>query len=143
MTADVIKSICEEEIRKFALYDPAHEVLVHPIGKGKTSGNEHWWIGYRTHPSNIPDGSTHFDLNLCDDILYLLHIELLREHRGKGHGSQLYQVVEAIAKRLKCSMLEQTPSGWTPSGDTRAKYLERRGYTIQHNVAIKRFENAA
>lgn len=124
-----VKQIVEDCLKSFPLYDQKHKV-----------GFIKNWIGYRTTDANRPEGTTHFDLNLCGDTLYLLSIEIEKQNRGKGNGESLYKVIEEIGKRLGCTSLNQTPSGWTQSGDTRANYLKRRGYEIIGGVAIKKLD---
>lgn len=78
-----------------------------------------------------------FSLNVQGLTLYLLHIRLRSSDRGKGLGSGLYSAIEEIAYQLGCARIEQTPSGWTPDGDTRANYLKRRGWLLASEVAYK------
>ena len=51
-----------------------------------------------------------------------------QEHRGKGHGNKLYQILENIAKEFGCEKIQMTPSGHTKTGETRKDYMLRRGY---------------
>lgn len=120
-----------EVLRQFTLYKEHHQVRV------KQFEPDGWWIGYRTTPEHIPFRSTYFDLNIKGDICYLLHIEVEASERGKGHGNQLYRLIEDIARMCGCTMLEQTPSGGPPH-EPRSAYLERRGYTLRGGVAIKK-----
>lgn len=99
---------------------------------------DHLWISFRTVATLIQH-STHFDVNVDGSTFYLLHIELEDRHRNKGLGSQLYQILEKVAQEIGCRVFEQTPSGWTPRGETRAAYLQRRGYTLVGDVARKEF----
>lgn len=94
-------------------------------------------ISIRTTRANIPTGTTYLDINILKDVFYLLHIELRKEDRGKGYGGKLYEMLTEVAHQLGCRRIEQTPSGWTPSGDTRASYLQRRGWILENNVAYK------
>lgn len=96
-----------------------------------------WWIGIRTNHETIPRGSTYLDINILGDVFYLLHIEVQREDRGKGYGNRLYEMLTDIAKNLGCRRIEQTPSGRTWRGETRASYLERRGWVLENDVAYK------
>lgn len=76
------------------------------------------------------------------DRFYLLWILLPTRMRCQGHGSSLYSVIERIAAALGCSEIWQTPSGWTPKGDTRRSYLHRRGWLddVAHVEVFKRLE---
>ena len=108
-------------IKEFTLYDSSHKVLVRDISGG-------FWIGYRTTASNQTQGTTHFDVNVIRGVFFILSIELDQEHRGKGHGAALYKLLEQMARRLNCHQVQMTPSGRTPSGESRESYLLRRGY---------------
>jgi hypothetical protein len=129
-----LRNIVETNIKTFTLYDAMHNIGIKSIGQNR------WWIGYSTdNRARMGDFGTSFDLNYYEDIrtLYLLHLQIDASQRGRGHGSQIYEIICNIAKELDCLIVEQTPSGWTPSGDTRANYLIRRGWTIVNDVAIK------
>jgi len=124
-------------LAKWQLYKPTDLVLQAPAAATTV------WIGYRTTPANMPFGTTHFDLNIIDGVCYILHVELVPEHRGRGHGAQLYDLLVAIAREWPCDRVEQTPSGWTTTGETRAKYLERHGWTLRGNIAEKELTNGS
>lgn len=135
-----LPNIVETNIKKFALYDATHNIDIKYIGQNR------WWIGYSStndNRSRMGDSGTSFDLNYYEDIrtLYILYLQIDASQRGKGHGSQLYEIICNIAKELDCLVVEQTPSGWTPSGDTRVNYLIRRGWTMfRTGVAIKKLD---
>lgn len=120
-----------EVMRDFTLWEPAHYIQVHvrPVMQRPAT-----IIGYRTQ--TLPIG-THFDLNIIGATCYLLQIELRDCDRGLGHGAELYQAIERIATILGCTVIEQTPSGHTATGETRSDYLARRGYQIAGGVATK------
>ena len=69
-----------------------------------------------------------FDLNLISGDLYLLSIMIAAGDRGKGHGAQLYDLIVQAGRELGCGRVIQTPSGHTPSGETRRSYLFRHGW---------------
>jgi hypothetical protein len=99
------------------------------------------WIGYRTSPQVHPFGTTHFDVNITESAsepltFYLLHIELEAALRGIGLGARLYELLTEIARELDCKRIVQTPSGWTPSGETRDAYLQRRGWLPLGNYEV-------
>ena len=96
-----------------------------------------WSISLRTTRDNIPIGTTYADINILGDVFYLLHIEIQQGHRGKGHGTELYRLFEQVAKELGCKRIEQTPSGTTIRGETRAAYLKRRGWQTNETIAWK------
>lgn len=80
-----------------------------------------------------------FDMNYHPRtrVAYLVGIEIPASLRGQGYGQQLYLVVEAVARELHSFYLEQTPSGTTPSGESRMDYLLRRGY-VQHGISARK-----
>ena len=86
------------------------------------------WVGYSTVEKHRTSWETGFDVELADDNCYLLSINLSPLWRGKGHGWELYQVVERAAARLGCKRVVMTASGTTYRGETRMDYLLRRGY---------------
>lgn len=130
IAADEVRSIALSHLSKFPLFKENHAIPVVKLEKG-------WYLGYRTENQNRLEGTTHFEVNTEEDICYLLDIEVKEELRGKGYGASLYSIVETIAKDLGCSKLEQTPSGTTGTGETRASYLKRKGYTLDGIIAYK------
>ena len=111
----------KEILAKWPLYDASHEVSSRRINGG-------FWIGYRTVSGHRPHGSTHFDVNILNGVFYVLSIEIVPEHRGKGHGAALYKALEEIALKLGCHRVQMTPSGNTATGESRESYLLRRDY---------------
>ena len=87
-----------------------------------------WWVGLRTGNSQIPIGTTHFDVNILGRVVYILHIEVERYSRGMDRGKQLYRAIEEAARRLGCYEVRMTPSGWAWGGETRLDYCLRLGY---------------
>lgn len=91
------------------------------------------WLGYRTDecPSQR-HGTTNFDVNIINGTFYILWVNIPLAERGKGHGDQLYQLLEEAAKKLGCHRIVQMPSGWAiidgVKGETRRDYLLRRGW---------------
>ena len=75
-------------------------------------------IGYLTSQVGIPDGTTHF----------FMQIELDENKKGLGLGEKMYKSIEDIARELGCNILRQHASGWTFRGEPRENYLIRRGY---------------
>lgn len=126
-----LQNLMEECLeRGFPLYNSDHTVQALPL---PTDGG--MWIGYRTNPRNIPQGTTHLDINLKGDTCFLVHIELDPSKRGQGFGRDLYRTVEDFAKLAGSRVVRMTPSGWTPSGKTRKDYLLGLGY-----VPLGKFE---
>lgn len=89
--------------------------------------NDGWSLGYSAPRPRRPFG-TYWDANIIKDVFYLLHIQIDKKLRGKGHGAQLYEIIERIAQELKCRRIVQHPSGATINGETRRQYLNRRGW---------------
>lgn len=76
------------------------------------------------------------------EVMYLNSIAIPTAFRGRWIGYELYQIVEKIARNLKCGKIIQTPSGWCggPEGGTRADYVVRRlGYKLTEDnvLAVK------
>lgn len=84
-------------------------------------------LGYCRGNTRRRDG-TSWDANVVKGIFYLLHIQIAKSYRGKGHGGTLYETVERIAKQLGCTEIRQHPSGRTPSGESRRAYCFRRDW---------------
>lgn len=57
------------------------------------------------------------------DSFYIEHIVINEEHRGKGHGEQLYLLVEQMARNLNCKWIQidsepQADGFWVKMGYT-------------------------
>ena len=89
-------------------------------------------IGYLTSQVGIPDGTTHFFMQIEElgegKVAYLVQIELDENKKGLGLGEKMYKSIEDIARELGCNILRQHASGWTFRGEPRENYLIRRGY---------------
>lgn len=102
------------------LYEPIDVLSVTAL-----PSEQRFFIGYCTHLRfSLLSLNAQFDTG----ILYLLEIELPPFLCGQGHGSQLYDCVVEIARALELREVRQTPSGWTPSGETREDWLARHGW---------------
>ena len=123
----------EKEIRElmksslkncFSFFNENHKINVH------INNHENICIGYRTTAETIKElrETTHFDIQLIENICYILNIELDRDKRGSGLGWNLYGAIHCFAKDFGCEKIRQTPSGWTPEGKTRRDYLLEKGY---------------
>lgn len=128
---DVANTVRDALRSSFPLWEESHAVRACHREDRKI------WAGYFAFDDDFRRHETHFDLNLIGDVCYLLSIQLAPEQRGKGHGWALYQAIEQAARELGCSRVEMTASGWTVRCETRAKWLERRGYSLRGNVAWK------
>lgn len=116
--------------------DEIREVVLEHIATSPWTGPvfvkvaERIYISVGTGQRHNRSDEPRFSANVIDGVFYLLAIELPRSLRGQGHGSRLYEALVKIASELGCSRIEQTPSGWSPNGETRAHWLERRGWII-------------
>lgn len=113
----------------FPLYTPSHRINV-------TFREENIYIGYRTSNNNQTHGTTHFDLQITDNICYLLTIEIEKEKRGRGFGKDLYRTIENIASQQGCTRIELTASGSTSRGESRKEYMLRLGYSELKDLAV-------
>lgn len=125
MNEKQIEELMRHHLRNsFPLFDEGHKVQVSKSGR---------CIGYRTTAETLGrmHGTTHFDIELIEDICYILWIELEKDKRGREYGWRLYETIHHFARDLKLARVRQTPSGWTYGGKrrkTRRDYLLRRGY---------------
>ncbi len=117
-----VKKTIIKSMRDWALYDQEFRIYTFRIGRGLRDIS----LGYGT--PRYQD-ATYWDANVIGSKFYLLHIQIVREYRGKGHGAALYEIIERIAAELGCREVRQHPSGTTSAGETRRSYLERRGWT--------------
>src|SRR5262245_16101392 len=109
-------------VKDWGLYRPEHGIncIEHP---GAQNGVVHW-LGYRV--SGWPGV---LDLEYVPGgIMYLLNIEIPKEHRGQYHGEALYLAVVRFAVVVECYQVRQTPSGVTGTGRSRKSYLVDRGW---------------
>jgi len=117
-----ICSLAEKCLKEgFQLYDARHRVFAKQHDNSIS-------VGYRTSNKNINQETTQFDIQISGNICYNLFTEIAKEFRGKGFGKKLYRVVENIARGSGCDRVRMTASGWTPSGESREKYMLRLGY---------------
>lgn len=127
-----MKDIFINNLKNYELWTEKSKISVHEINKRFYSIN---FLANSETISRIH--STHFDVNIIDDLFYLLSIQITKENRGKGLGLKLYNILEKIAKELNCNKIVQTPSGWTKTGESRESYLMRKGWTLENNIAYK------
>lgn len=128
MTKQTIKDCFLRLLSSYPLYSQSWRVHVQSLGV------DGWWSvsldsGEMPHTA-IPRSSTYVDINIENDVFYLLHIELDKKHRGQGYGESLYKICEDAAASLGCKTIKQTPSGWTATGDSRLQYLLKRSWQL-------------
>ena len=128
-----LKDIALKHLAKWPLYSKDHFVKTLEVCGGV-------WLGYST--TNSPRTTlsrarlTHFDVNILNDVFFVLDICVEPQHRGKGHGDALYKVLEEIAAEAGCHKVQMTASGWTHTGELRMDYLLRRGYQQFGNIEV-------
>ena len=122
LSTSTLSELVRKHLRSLPIFEEGHSVNVVEISDGK------FYIGYRTTSDKIPRETTHFNLNLIDNICYVLWIELCEQEKGRGFGRQLYGIIEAFARDAGCDRVRLTPSGETPSGKTRLEYMRALGY---------------
>lgn len=126
MNEQSINRIIRKNLRELPFFDSEkHLIRIYEL-------NRDLHVDYLTKTSGIPDGTTHFFLQIGNEeggkIGYLVEIELDERRRGRGEGWSLYESIEGISRNLGCNLLRQTPSGYTFKGESRENYLMRRGY---------------
>lgn len=122
-----LRELMKNNLReRFPLFSETHRVDACPLRENA------FWIGYRTGADNLMHAATHFDLNIENDICYLLHVWLEKDSRGKGLGRSLYDSIHTFARQALCRVVRQTPSGGVfidgKMVESRRDYLLRMGY---------------
>ena len=90
-------------LKQFPLFEERHRLLTH-------KDNDSLLIMYRTAETPLPDGTTHFDLELAGDTCHLIYLERDKSLRGKGYGRLLYGIVEHFCRAYGCRSIRLTPS---------------------------------
>jgi GNAT superfamily N-acetyltransferase len=111
------------------------------------------WVGYCQDPlpetglkpfypqtffeSSMRPHVLNLNVDPVEETCYLLEIAINRKQRGKGHGEELYQVVEQFAYNIGCREVRQTPSGGY--GDrSRRDYLIDRGWEPFGDIEVRK-----
>lgn len=107
----------------FELFEDSHFVNVHGLSETNLC------VNYREslQPPRVR-GKTCFDIQVTEDVCYILWIELEKSKRGRGFGWQLYESIHNFASDFGCVAVRQTPSGCDFNGKSRKEYLLKRGY---------------
>ena len=121
MTQRQIESAMRRRMRRWKLFNPRGPLFAIRLENGD------WSLGYASRRGVHPK-DTHWDANIIKGVFYLLRIQVAPMYRGRGDGAKLYELIEQLACDLGCTQIRQHPSGWTPTGETRKSYLERRGW---------------
>lgn len=121
MTKREVERVMTKAMRRWDAYCANYKLFAVRMQNGN------WSLGYSSPQRRDPRG-TYWDANIIKGAFYLLHIQIAKSLRGKGHGSALYLILETIAKDLGCTSIVQHPSGSTITGESRRDYLLRRGW---------------
>ncbi len=129
-----IEDILRASLRHVPVYHDEHSVLVKRL-------QENICISYRTTKNNSvleTIGTTHFSLQITNDVCYILYIELAQNERGKGYGRMLYNAIEDFARDCHCAKVRLTPSGTTVHGKSRLEYMLSLGYQSVGDIAVEK-----
>jgi len=135
------RDITEKVLRKWPAFDEnAFYILTHPLRRDDSQPPA-YWIGFNRMGSldDLRADRCGFDLNIEQDVCYLLTIRISDQLRHKGLGSDLYERVIEIAKELGCKVVIQTPAGYTDRGEARSDYLARRGWRPVGVVSVEMY----
>lgn len=120
-------------LQNWELYTPDDFVAVHSFADNTRyniqycGGFDGVPFGAAMHMAKDPPNFLNMEHHPGEHKLYLMFIQVLPEHRGKGHGHALYDCVLQIAQKLGCKYVQQLPSGGYEH-QSRADYLLRRGW---------------
>jgi GNAT superfamily N-acetyltransferase len=135
LDVDTAIEIVERHMRTWPMFKSRKHTFT-----AKAISDTNLYLGFaNTHEQRLGDDRyAHWKVNVIGDVFYLLSIAIPQRRRGKGHGDSLYRILEQIAAELGCRQSRQTPSGWTPTGETRRSYLNRRGWENDGAEVFKR-----
>jgi len=113
-------------LEKFPLFRDSHLVKAQDLD-GRI------WVGYTEVDFTWSGRQGHsFDLNIFEDLVYLVGINLNEKDLGKGFGWKLYESVHEVGRKLGIKKIRTTPSGGYFVDDVMVKsrmdYLLERGY---------------
>src|SRR3989344_5366503 len=113
-------------LRNFPTYQEDHHVYARRFEPNKLA------IGYNSgDQQNVQSRfkSTCFDVNLIDDICYLIWVNRNEQYKNQSLGRSLIKLIENLINDLGATKVRLTPSGRdTPLG-TRSQLYESLGYT--------------
>lgn len=118
MNTQQVKELVRRSMRNWPLYGDDDTVICKQFECGD------WSLNYYGRPRRC----TYWEANIIAGVFFLLHIGVVEHHRGQGHGSALYELLTDMARDLGCSQIRQHPSGNTFTGESRLRYLCRRGW---------------
>lgn len=127
MDLNFIREAVETVLKGHPVFDDPSKFGFHKFPDGNLCINFHGAPHFKNNKRN--EDYYGFSLNLIGDILYILEVYLRPDQRGKGYGNAFYNAMIELGKKLEVTRVEQTPSGWTPSGESRKDYLIRHGWS--------------
>jgi len=134
MNREELETCAKKHLRRgFRLYKEEHDVYAHMHNGSAT-------VTYRTR-RGVPTETTRFDIQFIGETCFVNHIEIEPEEQEKGHGRNLYSVVEEIAREKGIKRIELTASGKMPDGRTKTEYMESLGYTRVRRATQEDDEN--
>ena len=111
-------------LRTFQTYQEEHFVYARRFEPNKLA------IGYVAgNPLERRSIVTCFDVNLIDDICYLIWVNRNEQYKNQSLGRSLIKLIENLAKELGATKVKLTSSGRETSLGTRSQLYESLGYT--------------
>ena len=130
---DEISRNLMERLSQFPLYNHDYWIQVY-IGK-----NIH--ISYAPTYRRVENiGKTSFDIEIQNDICYILSFNIEQEKRSKGYGSLLAGIIEEFCSHeFLCKKFITTPSGEGAIKDKLGKcFWEKAGYHYFNDKEVKK-----
>ena len=110
-------------LRTFLTYEENHHVYARRYEPNKLA------IGYINGDHKEKEQiSTRFDLNLIDDVCYIIWISRDNKDRDQGLGRILIKIIENLAKDLGATKMRLNPSGRDTELGTRKGYYISLGF---------------
>ena len=109
MATEEETSVCElvrKHLKEFPLYGEHQSV----IAKRHERGLSISYLSKKPFPSLTR--TTHFLLQIEDDICYIVSFAIEENYRMQKFGTKLYQAVKAFCKEYGCKRIRGTPSGY-------------------------------
>ena len=113
-----------QSLRGFSLFDDSHRILCATLETGYS-------ISYRTREKQTDLTQTRVDLNIKNQIGYLIHIFIEKDKRGGGHGTSLYNCIESFFIEQECERIILTPSGTMSDGREKSEWWRNRGFQFR------------
>ncbi len=120
--------LLERRLKDFPLYKSGHEI------RSKRRGRK-LFLSYSNNIFHRPN-SLDISVQISNEVCYILSIEIPEDQRGRGYGTQLYTIFEAIAMEQNCRKMQTTPSGDVID----SKWWEHRGFIPIPNNKDEEYE---